>query len=32
MVSAVATVQTGQQDDTAIMAPVIQTEHDGNEE
>jgi hypothetical protein len=29
MVSAVATVQTGQQDDTAIMAPVIQTENDG---
>jgi hypothetical protein len=29
MASAVATVQTGQQDDTAIMAPVIQTENDG---
>ena len=28
MASAVATVQTGQQDDTALMAPVIQTEND----
>jgi hypothetical protein len=28
MVSAVAKVQTGQQDGTAIMAPVIQTEND----
>ena len=28
MVSAVAKVQTGQQDDTALMAPVIQTEND----
>ena len=32
MVSAVVRVQTGQQDDTAIMAPVRQAENDGNEE
>ena len=32
MVSAVARVQTGEQDDTATMAPVLQAENDGNED
>ena len=32
MVSAVVRVQTGQQDDTATMAPVLQAANDGNEE
>ena len=32
MVSAVVTVQTGQRDDTATVAPVLQAANDGNED